>query len=330
MTQDKRKSKKDKCGSISIFQEIRKKYSHVLQRVLAFRTIGLAFMVVGVAALASVLAPNSEAKEQQKYLLNAECLKKKLCLSDVTEQVLERFGRHAFGFESDTHEFDEIARWEVEVRAQLAGGNALEASEDVRSVLNELSYISGVPVTAGPGRPNFVIVVDERPLDFFLEITTEKQQRMVFGSYTEIDLLRASIQVNGEPDCGGYVVIGDPSSDSRPLDPGFDFSNSIAFTLILAEYTDDRKKLLRCLYEEMYQGFGLFNDSTNAVCTMFDNNLIPDSPTALDRLLLALLYYSEIKSGMNKKEVLNSLRNLLSSYEPLRQLMIGETSCQPK
>ncbi len=282
--------------------------------------------MVCVSILAAVLAMVTPNTQAQEYALGADCLKAKFCLPDATEEVLKRFGNHAFGFENDAPDFNELARWDVEVRAKIIGRKSQDVYQEVLSIFKELSSLSGVPVT-DTGRPNYVIVVDDDPLDYFLQATTERQQNLVFGSRDEIDSFRSSIESEEEPDCGGFVVIGGHSSDTRPLVENSDVSDSIGFTLILAEYADNKSKLMRCLYEEMYQGFGLFNDSTDAVCTMFDNRKIPDSPTTLDRLLLYLLYYQGLRSGMQKEEALKSLRTFLYSYEPLRELMISGPSC---
>ncbi|MEQ8651056.1 MAG: DUF2927 domain-containing protein [Kiloniellales bacterium] len=219
-------------------------------------------------------------------------------------------------------------RWDTEIRATLSGRDGSEVIDEVISIFNELSVLSGVPVVTGKGFANFIIVVDEDPLGYFLRSINEEQREIVFGNDSYyINQLRADMKVDAEPDCAGFVVIGGHPKNAKPINNIIDLSSSIGFTLVLVQYSENKGKNLRCLYEEMYQGFGLFNDQSGAICTMFDNELTPSSPTGLDRLLIYLLYSEAVQSGMTKPEALLSLAQFIGETEELSMLMERDASC---
>jgi len=52
-----------------------------------------------------------------------------------------------------------------------------------------------------------------------------------------------------------------------------------------------------CLQEEIYQSFGLFNDSTDSKFFSFNNRVEPKSITEYDRALLASVYHPSLRPG---------------------------------
>ena len=73
-----------------------------------------------------------------------------------------------------------------------------------------------------------------------------------------------------------------------------------------------RGKLAACIVEEVTQMLGLINDSDTVRHTVFSDD---DQLTALDYLLIKLLYSPYLRSGMNAREVAPLVRHQLELWE---------------
>lgn len=270
----------------------------------------------------------SLAQEKIEFSAELNCIKRDECHKRTVEEVLNRFSNHAFGFERDPRKNPGLARWDTEIKAQLAGREGSSVINEVTRIFGELSVLSGVPVVAGKESANFIVVVDEDPLGHFLRTINEEERDKVFGFDDSIKQLRADMKVDSEPDCAGFAVIGGHPEHDMPVNPNIDLSHSIGFVLVLVQYSENTEKNLRCLYEEIYQGFGLFNDKSGETCTMFDNQISPSSPTNLDRLLVHLLYSDVLRSGMTRSEALLPLVRFMEVSDVLGKFVEGDGSCQ--
>ncbi len=76
-----------------------------------------------------------------------------------------------------------------------------------------------------------------------------------------------------------------------------------------------RGKLAACIVEEVTQMLGLINDSDTVRHTVFSDVSDDDQLTALDYLLIKLLYSPYLRSGMNAREVAPLVRHQLELWE---------------
>lgn len=195
-----------------------------------------------------------------------------------------------------------LGRWQKPVRVSVEFGASVppdrQASDRARidSYLARLSALTLHPITAAAGRPNFVVFigsVEERAA------LGPRLSEMLPGLSPA--LLAGATAMGRSNFCLVYVN-SDPGGTVRTR----------AMAVIPSELPDLMG--LMCLHEELAQGLGLGNDSRAARPSIFNDDNEFATLTAMDELMLRMLYAPELTPGMTEAEarpIVQALANRL-------------------
>ena len=185
-----------------------------------------------------------------------------------------------------------VRRWEKPIRVSLdhqVGDKDLHISL-IRMHIEHLSSLMQHPIhfVASPDQANLKIVLTQQS-------DWKEQVRSLFGAKAEKvvhgAVCMANFRVNGEYEIESAAVI------------------------IPVDQARMHGKLVTCIVEEITQVMGLPNDSDAVYPSIFNDKTPESLLSGLDGLLLKMLYSSELKSGMNEREVKPHLKKLISEWQ---------------
>lgn len=195
-----------------------------------------------------------------------------------------------------SHQTSTLARWETPVRMNLVLGDSLgrdaqiAISNDIGAYAARLSDITGHPIQRTKFNPNFDVIVggldDKAMIEAFLMARLDRtgpEAASIFKSMP-LDVHCVVMAFSDQPD-GSY---------------------SHAIAILRAEHPPLSRTA--CIHEELAQGLGLANDSPRARPSIFNDDDEFATLTAMDEVLLRILYDPRLKSGMT----LDQARPILS------------------
>ena len=180
-----------------------------------------------------------------------------------------------------------LHRWEDPVRIETVFGPAVDQgqrTDDVASVrrfAERLGRVTGHPVSSVDRGGNFLVL-----------IVTDDQRRQIGPTLKRIvpEIRQREIDVIQTLDRSTYcvVVASDPRNDGR-------LRRAVA--VIRAELPPLLR--LSCIHEEIAQGMGLANDSPEARPSIFNDDDEFGRLTAMDELMLTMLYDPKLTPGLD-------------------------------
>ncbi len=193
-----------------------------------------------------------------------------------------------------------LKRWNGSVRIGVEYGSTvpveqrLSDSAAIAGYAARLSRITGHPVSAGSGEPNFHVLImgeDDR-------LNAREKARRIAP-----DIAPSALDFFSDTPSGTHcfvIVLGDTQA--------YNYTTAIAF--IRAEQPD----LLRrsCIHEEIAQGLGLGNDSPRARPSIFNDDDEFALLTTHDEELLRILYNPALSPGMTLEQARPLIRRIVS------------------
>lgn len=191
-----------------------------------------------------------------------------------------------------------LARWEGPVRFSLHFGDSLaradqrRLSTEIATFATRLERITRHPIAVTGHSGNFDVVVmghdDATQLDNFLTL-----RRPVVGQSPQRVLRTMPRDVH-------CIVMAFSNA------PDGAYSHAIAY--IRAEAPP--ALMTACIHEELAQGLGLANDSPYARPSIFNDDDEFATLTAMDEVMLQILYDARLRSGMNLQQARPILRRI--------------------
>lgn len=180
-------------------------------------------------------------------------------------EVLEYFHEVAFGAEYGPTGAV-IHKWCQPISIQVVGVPEKSDRRHLDAAIDELRALTGLPVQVGVAPANVIV-------------------HFVRGS--EFGQL-----VPGAPEADGYVQVQ------------YDATGEIRYGLVLIATDASASQRGHAIREELCQLMGLLRDSRRYHSSIFyEGRSTATRPTALDRILLSLLYRPEIRPGMSRCEL---------------------------
>jgi hypothetical protein len=210
----------------------------------------------------------------------------------VDATVIDAFARIAFGNEFQHESAPRLQKWlrPVRYRVHEEEGLAAEESEFLRAHIERLRRLTGLGFVEAEtwSAANFHILFVRRAR---FEATIDR-----YLSARNRHLLPRFAATN----CIGLV-----NRDRATLE--------IFFAVAIVPIDSAREKGLgtTCIAEETTQVLGLLNDSDEVADTLFNDRSAARDLTALDELLLRLLYHPRLRPGMLPMEALAIAREIL-------------------
>lgn len=210
------------------------------------------------------------------------------------QDVLDNLERIAFydeykrgrGFEKSGQPAT-LAKWDGPIRYHIKYGNTVgphhrdEITTEVTTYFQRLAQITGHPILAAPAhRANFTVI--------FAGLDDQHAILDHINSQHRGTALQAKQIITTIPRTVHCLVMA--FSDK----PNGAYSSAIA--LIRAEHPELQRRA--CIHEELAQGMGLANDSPQARPSVFNDDDEFATLTAMDQMMLQILYDPRLKSGM--------------------------------
>lgn len=198
-----------------------------------------------------------------------------------------------------------IVRWNAKVTFAVVGGDTA-AQETAREVISEVSKLTAIPVEllehrisdvsryldAVTATPEFQLdvcaVESESTCSNFVLVFTDNQTMLALAEALPMRSLYAS-------------SLHEAIARSEPIPcffSPFQVRNAeILQALVYVNESLSNDMLSTCVYEEIYQSFGLFADVTDSAFYSFDNRVIPKKITDYDKALLSAVYDASLSPG---------------------------------
>jgi hypothetical protein len=184
-----------------------------------------------------------------------------------------------------------LSRWTGAIRIGTEFGASVPQAQRDRDQANVENYaarlarLTGHPISAGRGKPNFHVFVAGEDDSAFVQ---QRLTQLVPGiSQAELDLF-ANLPRSF------YCLVVAVSGSNSP----YEYTRAVA--LIRAEHPDLVR--LSCIHEEIAQGLGLPNDSLQARPSIFNDDDEFALLTNHDEMLLEMLYDPRLNIGMTADE----------------------------
>ncbi len=190
------------------------------------------------------------------------------------------------------HVLPVVKRWVGLLRVWMhsGAGNAVEQRDLLQKHLRHLAGITRLPLQ-------------------FVDRARDANVRVFFASKQELKTIAMREMSATAPQIpGDSVCIGSIRFNRRSEITG-------GTVLIPVARAQARGKLAACIVEEVTQMLGLINDSDTVRHTVFSDVSDDDQLTALDYLLIKLLYSPYLRSDMNAREVAPLVRHQLELWE---------------
>ena len=192
-----------------------------------------------------------------------------------------------------------LRRWPGPVRVQVRFGASVPAdvraadTATLRRYLDRLSRLTGHPIALVPAGGNFQLFVASVDEQRALAPAVRRAEPSISGATAqEITSLGRDT----------YCVVYALSSAAAPED------YVAAVALVRAEHPDLMR--LACYHEELAQGLGLANDSPTARPSIFNDDEEFALLTAMDEILLRILYDPRLRIGMTAEEARPVVRRI--------------------
>ncbi len=208
--------------------------------------------------------------------------------------ILENFQRIAFydeyqrgqGFEKSGQPAT-LAKWDSPIRYHIYYGDTVAPDQrstitsEVDAYFQRLSQITGHPISQSPEhRANFSVIfagLDDQ--DAVLDHVTNQHPGTALQATQIISSMPRSVHCL-------VMAFSDQTNGA--------YSSAIA--VIRAEHPDLQRRA--CIHEELAQGMGLANDSPQARPSIFNDDDEFATLTAMDQVMLQILYDPRLTSGM--------------------------------
>ena len=234
---------------------------------------------------------------------------------------------------------DRVLRWEQPIKYVVISRNHNEVAIRAHEVLKEFGAIAGVSARESPvsswsdasvfpegtymtedGFRGFVEIVDGK------RDGTSPEYLLTWGVGDELMRARANllIFVDDRQTLVALLAGGDAHVEARRRDLSSGRTDCMLFlhknekhhiTLGVVLLNSELNPLGKtaCLNEELFQIFGLVNDTQNSPLTMLDqvSSHITSTPTEYDELLLRLLYHPEMETGLDSEKAMRRALELL-------------------
>jgi hypothetical protein len=212
------------------------------------------------------------------------------------EQILEIFAKIAFGNEFESERDPRLAKWLQPIRYAVVEAEPLSADE--RAFLHRhmarLRRLTGLEFTpAVPASANFQIVFVAR-IDFAATIA----HHLSTGRRHLVPRLART-------NCVGLLR---RHSETHEI--------TYAVAIVPVDTARANGLLTSCIAEETTQVLGLLNDSDDAADSLFNDKSDARDLTALDEMLVRLLYDKDLVPGMRPSEALAAGRTALRALRP--------------
>jgi hypothetical protein len=193
---------------------------------------------------------------------------------------------------------DQISRWEGPIRYWTLGrGITPKDKKDIRALMDRVETLTGLEIVADREDPNFVI-----------SLTTPGERDEASASLGEINTnLRDTFDAwRRSPTwiCGAWL--GAPRQTPNKL--------SVAFVFIGDEVTGLSRQ--SCLEEEIVQSLGLRNDDPKVRPSIFNDDEEFALLTDHDEYLLRILYDRRLRPGMDAREAMPVVREIIAELRP--------------
>jgi hypothetical protein len=206
--------------------------------------------------------------------------------------ILDAFAKIAFGTEFTRNPDPRLHKWAGPVRWRAEEHVALDAGE--RAFLDRhikrLARLTGLDFVPAAGR---------RDANFLILFVPEGRYRAAIERHI-VPAHRVLLPRLAGTSCLGFLT-SDRSTDEIES----------AVSIIPIERARARGLVRSCIAEETTQVLGLRNDSSAVSGTLFDDNGTARDLTALDVILLRLLYHPTLRAGMNRADALAAARDAL-------------------
>lgn len=226
------------------------------------------------------------------------------------DDILAMFSRIAFndqdaatlGLSINTRTRGLVKRWDSPIRAQITFGASVPAYRatrdraEISDYLADLDRLLPLSITQSDKDPNFHILVMS---DADRAELMRRVRPLLHASNDAILRLFANPPKNVQ--C--FVIVL-----SHPLKPA-------RYQRAIALLRDEHPKYLRsaCVQEEIAQGLGLTNDDPTVNPSIFNDNDAYTNLTALDRLMLQMLYSPQLRTGEPGDSALQKLKAALTT-----------------
>lgn len=196
-----------------------------------------------------------------------------------------------------------VARWYEAVRVAIVGPVSGSMSDEIRSIFNEISLLSGIPYSliqhdVSTAEAYASALLQSPPYD--LSVCDHSDPSLCANFVIVLASKAAMNKVTlALPMRAVFQQVTETRDDELLcfFSPGIKHSTEIVRSVVYVQSDIEETMQLTCLQEEIYQSFGLFDDYSDSQYFSFNNVVKEKQITVYDKQLLTSLYDNTFARG---------------------------------